>query len=683
MFWKKPSAINITEAGGTSGQITQANIKNFVVKAVGNVSEGADGQLTSSSYDLSEIKDAIAADSYLKLSVMKYSQLIFKAGYNILSDNDAAAEYVRARLRMMSFMTGIPIDVTFQQVAEDLVAYSNAFLVKSRVDMTNIGGLQAKGVLSQKPVGGYFRVDPATVQIKADKNGTIKQYSQEAGNNTTNFKPEDVIHIYIDKQGGELFGTPRIIAALEDVKLLRKIEGNILTLIYRFAIPLYQMKIGLPETGFMATDKEIDEAKKEVEKLANDGVLVTNERTQFLSVGAEGVALDATGYLNYFEHRVFSALNMSEAMMGRGGSKQDANSMEEQVHDAVKYYQHQLQIFFEDKIINELLLEGGYNPIVNESDIVHFQFEEINLETKVKMATHALNLFQGNAIQFEEMRGLLAMDTDSVDEARLHDNMIKQPNALDLVQAKLSATGENSNSASANTGTSGPSKSKTTNSTTKNIIQPQNQNGTSSVKIKESLTEKNIERWKKFFPEVHKKYKNARNDISSNNSKAKLILALTRDSIIKELKSNVDMKAQEGIIKALADLNQQNNLQKISMKLIDNKISRFATKIFKDINSRLKNCKTRQEKENVFDTLEYRLRFLCEHIAAKSYWFGYVKICEQVNVPKVFVNFGQSADSEEHKKIINPKSFELDDIPAFHAYCTCKIGLENTDKDGD
>lgn len=674
MFWKKPAALAVKEASGR--QITQANIKNFVVKAVGNVSEGADGELTSPSYDLSEIKNAIAADSYIKLAIMKYSQLIFKAGYNLVSDNNDAVDYIRARFRMMSFMTGIPIDVVFQQLAEDLVSYSNAFLVKSRVDMTNIGGLQAKGVLSQKPVGGYFRVDPSTIQIKVDKNGTIKQYSQEAGNNSTTFKPEDVIHIYIDKQGGELFGTPRIIAALEDVKLLRKIEGNVLTLIYRFAIPLYQMKIGIPEAGFMATDKEITEAKKEVEKLANDGVLVTNERTQFLSIGAEGEALNAVGYLNYFEHRVFSALNMSEAMMGRGGTKQDADTMEAQIHDTVKYYQKQLQIFFENKMITELLLEGGYNPVTDEYDMVHFQFEEINLETKVKMATHALNLFQGNAIQFEEMRQLLSMDIDSVEEDRLYDNMIKQPNAVALVQTKLSK----SSTASANTGTSGPSKSKTTNGTAKNIVSPQNQHGTHSAKIKESLNEttaKNLSMWKKYFPEVYKKYVAARNDICSNDSRPKVVLALTRDSIINEIRSSSDFKIQEGVTRALKDLNKSQTLAKIPATLIDDSVSKFTTKLFKDINKRLKKADNKQERELVFDTMEYRLRFLCDHIASKALWYGYIKTCAQFDVKQVYVNFGTSPDADNHEKLINPKNFTLEDIPAFHAYCTCKIGLND------
>lgn len=134
---------------------------------------------------------------------------------------------------MMSFMSGTPMDILFQQIAEDVVRYSNAFLVKSRVDISQLGGIQAVGVRDAKPVGGYFRVDPTTIQIKRDTNGAVQQYQQEVSSNTTTFKSTDVTHFYIDKEGGAAFGTPRLIAALEDVKMLRKIEGNVLDLIYR------------------------------------------------------------------------------------------------------------------------------------------------------------------------------------------------------------------------------------------------------------------------------------------------------------------------------------------------------------------------------------------------------------------------------------------------------------------
>lgn len=680
MFWrpKRRTSTPIKEAGGSSGgQITQANMNNFVVKAVGFQGDGSDNDFSSPDVDFSEIKDAINGDSYIKMAIAKYSQLIFKAGYNIVGSNDAAAEYLRGRLRMMSFMTSIPMDVLFQQTTDDLVAYSNAFWVKSRQPMTNIGGLQAKGVLDTNPVCGYFRMDPATVTIKRDKNGTIKQYQQESGNNKKTFKPTDVVHFYIDKAGGAAFGTPRITAALEDVKLLRKIEGNVLNLIYRFAIPIYQMKIGIPQAGFMATDKEIKEAKTEVEKMASDGVLVTNERTDFKAIGAEGQALDATGYLSYFEKRVFSALNMSEAMMGRGGSKQDADSMEEQVHDTVKYIQSRFSIFMREMIFNELLLEGGYNPIMNEADIVEFQFNEINNETRVKMETHALNQFQGNTITFEEMRQRIGMRADNVDESRLYTNMIQHTDE----KMQMMASGVSGTGGSASSSSSAAKNPKDNSGTVKNTMQPQNQNGKSSAHIKEMTesaadkpTTQHIADYKKKFPKVYKRYSTVRNDVCERNGKTASVLPLARDGIMKDLKQYVIAESQEGILKAIKDSKQQDvSLRKISLVQINNEIDKVVKGIFKDIHRKLKDVESRQEKEAIFDAIEYRLRFLTEHIVAKSYSFGYAKTCQQLGIQKIYVDFGKSEDRKEHASIIDTSKFSLDDLPPFHAYCTCKV----------
>ena len=660
-------------------------MNNFVVKAVGFAGGDNNGDFESPDIDLSEIKDAINGDSYIKMAISKYSQLIFKAGYNIVGSNDAAAEYLRGRLRMMSFMTSIPIDVLFQQTTDDLIAYSNAFWVKSRQPMTNIGGLAAKGVLDTNPVCGYFRMDPTTVTIKRDKNGTIKQYQQEAGNNKKTFKPTDVIHFYIDKAGGAAFGTPRLVAALEDVKLLRKIEGNILNLIYRFSIPIYQMKIGLPQAGFMATDREISEAKKEVEKMSSDGVLVTNERTEFKAIGAEGEAIDATGYLNYFEKRVFSALNMSEAMMGRGGSKQDADSMEEQVHDTVKYIQSRFSIFVREMVFNELLLEGGYNPIMNEPDICQFQFNEINNETRVKMETHALNQFQGNAITFEEMRQRVGMRADNVDESRLYANMIQQPNDLALIQAKAIATGSGNSPGK-------DAKQKSNSGTVKSTMQPQNQNGKGFAHVKENLrtsdllskTQKNVDDYKKNFSKVYKRYRTARNDLCELSGNCDSILPIAKDGIVRELKLYADAQAQNGIMKAIKDSKKSEiTLNKLPMTLIDSKIESITNGIFKDIAKKLKTIEGRQEKEAVFDAMEYRLRFLSEHVVAKSYWYAYAKTCAQLGLERLYVNFGKSDDGKNHERIIHTKYFCLDDIPPYHAYCTCKIGTDEETTGGE
>ena len=689
---EKPKAnISIREAGGTSGgQITNANIKNFVAKAVGNVQDSLTQDFNAPEDDLSEIRDAINADSYIKLAVAKYSQLLFKAGYNIVSDNDAAAEYIQSRFSLMSFMTGTPIEMLFQQVGDDLVSYSNAFLIKSRAanGTGNLGGIQAKGVFNPQPVSGYFRVDPTTMQIKVDKNGTIKNYQQEIGNTKKSYKPEDVVHFYIDKEGGKLFGTPRLTAALEDVKMLRKIEGNAVKLIYRYSAPLMQMKIGLPEVGFRATDQEIKEARSEIEKLADDGIIITNEATEFNTIGAEGQALDIHKYLSYFEARVFSALSLSAAMAGRGGAKQDADSMEEQVHDAVKFYQKAIQIFVENNIINELLLEGGYNPIFNVQDRVHFAFEEISLDTKVKMQTHAMNMFQGNAIPFDEMRTRLGLRSDTVDTNLLYDNMIKHKNEMELLAAKAGV----GNGAPSEKGAStpGPDKKAKTPGTASNTIQPKNQHGTSSVSIKESQghvelaeketpTSKNIDVYKKKFSAVYKKYCSLRNEIcESDADKAFVALPLARDTIKDSLLEYTSREAEDGYIKALRDAGQSlENAPKIDSGVLNNRIEKHLTQMFKDIQKKIKAAKTKKELEAAFNSSEYRLRFLTDHVVSKAYWYAYVKTAQALKISQVAVDFSEgSDDAKNHSKVIHTNHFSLDDIPAYHPYCRCKLMMK-------
>ena len=115
-------------------------------------------------YDLNEIRMAIEHDSYAKQSVMKYSYLFLKAGYQIKSDNEEASKYIKQRFHLMSFCTKKPIDILIQEVGDDLIKYSNAFLVKSRT-IIDPSILKAKGYLNPKPVGGYFRIDPKCAEI--------------------------------------------------------------------------------------------------------------------------------------------------------------------------------------------------------------------------------------------------------------------------------------------------------------------------------------------------------------------------------------------------------------------------------------------------------------------------------------------------------------------------------------
>ena len=159
--------------------INKNNYKNFMVKAISLIKGDADTResLAAPEYDLEEIKRASESDSYIKMSIMKYSYMLFKAGYMIKSENEEASNYIKTRFYVMSFMTKKPMDILFQEIGDDLIKYSNAFLVKSRVPKI-MNGIQAKGFFKDNPVGGYFRIDPSTIAIQRGANGEIKRYIQ-------------------------------------------------------------------------------------------------------------------------------------------------------------------------------------------------------------------------------------------------------------------------------------------------------------------------------------------------------------------------------------------------------------------------------------------------------------------------------------------------------------------------
>ena len=495
--------------------VSKKSIQNFIVKAVGFVTAQTQRRelFTRPEFNLAEIRDASEADSYVKISLSKYSYLIYKAGWKFKSENQQAIDYLEQRFKIMSYCTGVPMDILMQGIADDLVRYSNAFLLKSRVD--RIPGVKARPITDDgQIVGGYTRVDPCSIRIKRDKHGNILKYEQGRGGNKKQFKPEDVIHFYLDKDANNAFGTPRILAALEDVKLLRKIEGNVTALIYRFAMPLYHWKIGYPEPGFQGTDGEIAKAKQEIEMGSLDGVFITNEKTEIKAIGSEGTAINMQPYLNYFEQRVFSALGVSAAQMGRGGAKQDADSMEQQVHDTVKFIQRMLSEFVEKKMLMELLLEGGFNPFEKDS-YVDYVFEEISLETKIKKENHEINKYQSNVTTFPEARRRMGLKDEADDDEQLFNRKITDESALRSIDrtaehqkelayingeiavrtaAAKPSSGSSSSSSSSSKKSSGTSvsskKTRSTkdngpNGTVRSIDRPSNQHGTFSVKVKE------------------------------------------------------------------------------------------------------------------------------------------------------------------------------------------------------
>lgn len=576
---------------------SSANASTKVLQAViSSLNVRSDSDFETSDYDFEEIKSAIQTDSYIKVALQKQFQLLFKSGYRLISENENAVEYIRQRFRLMSYCSGCPVDVLLQEIGVDLTYYSNAYLLKQRVEPSVIS-VNATGVGESNPIGAYFRMDPTTVTIKRDTHGNIKKYKHSAGGKDKQFNPQDVVHIYLDREAGSAYGTPRIVSALEDVKMLRKLEGLVLDLVQRYAKPLHHAKAGLTTPGMQGTDREIEELSKVINDLPPNGVLITSERVNIETVD-NTVSINVEPYLKYLEKRVFSALNSSESSMGRNATSSNIDSMEAQQYNDAKYKQHIISIMIENLIINELLLEGGFNPIINEQDIVRFVFNEINNDTKVKMENHELVKYQSNVTTFDEIRRNLGLKADSADVSQLYANFIQQANIIEqinlqhqnamelaMISNAASDSGDNNDGGNEddvedNNNNNGYTKKNTGNgknvdtgnhndqATTAN--RPTNQHGTTSAKVKENND---------FYNEIVKIYEELRNNVIENKAKSQVPYKKFRKDVNEVMGRYGKMKKHHALMEDLIS-----DLQK-------------KTKKEKDIDS-------------VFNTLKHRLSLL-------------------------------------------------------------------------
>ena len=81
-----------------------------------------------------------------------------------------------------------------------------------------------------------------------------------------------------------------------------------------------------------------------------------------------------------------------------------AENMSRNMVDDVKYYQMTMEMFVNEYIIKELLLESTFPDPLSTDNVVTFRFNEIDNDAKIKQENHSLNAFNSHALTFSELR---------------------------------------------------------------------------------------------------------------------------------------------------------------------------------------------------------------------------------------------------------------------------------------
>lgn len=404
-------------------------------------------------YDLSEIQIAQDTDSYLFRAIKKKTNRFLIAGWDIVGSDSEVVEYIKKRIKEIEFVSKKPWDVLLTETAQDLFRFSNCMWVKVRNRHSSSGKVLKKNTTEIDPVAGYFILPFETISFKTKRNGDIKKIRQKTPTGEMKeFDPKDIVHFYDNKKPGFAMGTPELVPVLDDIALLRRVEENIEALIESNLYPLFHYSIGsdnFPERYSPDGIKETDIVKNTIEYMPAGGIYVSDHRHKIQSIGSEGRALRIEGYLDYFKKRVFAGLGISSVDMGEGdtANRSTANTLSKSAIQDVEALQKLLKIFIEFFVFDELLIEGGYDPISDENKI-EIKFGVVDNEERTKLENQTIQLFLNKLITETEARKRLGM-SPGLDEEDTYFKKYEEPLAsLKNINQEKNGAEEKSNSVS-------------------------------------------------------------------------------------------------------------------------------------------------------------------------------------------------------------------------------------------
>jgi len=667
---------------------TARDPKKVKVKTLGQAIKGVGaGDFEESPVDLEEIGRAYYTDSYIRRAIDKYVGRMFKNGWELQGKNEKATEYVWTRLKLMTEASGIPTEELFTTMAHDYVLYGNAYVVKQyQKNAQGMAGIQATGYTSKQPIAAYFPLASTTVTIARDEAGTLQKYQQKApggGGQGIEFKPEQVCHFAYKKPTGRAYGVPYLFNVMDDVKILRQIEENVARLIYRNLFPLYMYQVGLPEPGFEAKDEEIDAVREEIRAMPMDGGIVVPERHNIKVIGSEGNALDANGYLKYFRQRVFTGLGVSDSVMGIGdtANKSTSDNQSSDMNDGVKDFQHGFAECVRNQIINELLLEGGFEPILKPEDEVLFMFSEVELDAKIKKENHVLQMFMQNAITHEEMRLELGRDPVT-DEARLQANMFM---AVDQGAANA---GDNKDKPENQSGKqNSPGKPKPS----KEALFEENANKvlTESSVVVTLTSELDV---LKYTSQLEDYWNQAKTDVVNRMARGEAlnhIPVLTTKLIQDLMKSRNRQHLAKAINLGFRDGREQTGIQALALhkKNVEDAIhkgSKSIHKVIEELEMALRKAEEIEDSkriayiESAFHANKYRLKLISKTMLFSAYNYGVCYAGQQAGVETAKVTYTERACNvcEKKQTEISLTGDWKEEIPPHHPGCECIIVLK-------
>lgn len=452
-------------------------------------------------YELLEPFTLYDVEVYVQQAINRRLSLMFRNGYRITGNNKNKVDYITRRLNQIAYLMKKTWANTMREILTTLSLCSNCFLLKLRQEDAS-GGKASKKNKNRVPIAAYVMVPPQSLYPWVEKGKITKwrRFYNWSAKPWEDYAPEDVIHLTWNRKPGHIFGTPRTQAVRDDIFAIRRLEENIELLFINFLFPLFHVKIGTKDAPVSYTPggaSELDTTRRLIETMPKEGVFVTDERVDVKVVGATGSALDPVPSLAHYKKRIFTGLGMSSMDMGEGDTTNGstADNVSQALKDSIKY---DLDVFtgqISMEIFRDLFEEANFSLSIQDSlTEITLEFQEIDMDNKVKEENHATNLYNSNGLTHDEFRGALKRNPLSEEEQKQTHHtrevvgLAKEQGNIAIKVAKAApkpASGKNEKKPGGKKGKSGRKASVTKTAAprakaTQNISTPTNQHGTNN-----------------------------------------------------------------------------------------------------------------------------------------------------------------------------------------------------------
>lgn len=394
-------------------------------------------EYTDMEYDLSESSRILDTEAFVAETFRKKRQLIVKNGFILEGKDTRNLKYIKKRLEDFEFVTQQTFRDFVSEVVENMVNYNNCFILKYRKEESSSG--QIRSIPSGKefkPIAGLYVLSAPTIDTANDsKSGKILKYRHRITENfSRQFRPSDIYHVFENRRTGMTIGTPPLEAVRDDILTLRSIEQYTEDMIRKNASPFIHVKVGTdsqPARLLGDGSSEVDIYSSIIDNMDYTGGVATPHRVEIDYKGSESRALRLESYLAYFKARVLAGLSVSEADLG---GAQGGNGVFESLREDVRAYQDTISHFITNYILTELLLESPQYSnkfsVPNDEKVV-FKFLEADEDRRIKLESHALNLYVSGLISKEAaIKGTIYENSDLQPDEIVEEQSINKNNSV-------------------------------------------------------------------------------------------------------------------------------------------------------------------------------------------------------------------------------------------------------------